>query len=114
MIGRAISSRTSGGTGAGPGVNKYFFICGIFDFQRARRTRDSPERIIENTKKRLVPADADRQTPIRPGFTGSPSSPLGITEPMGRVKLTRASRPFQRDIVMASRQLLKVITLRCR
>jgi galactose-1-phosphate uridylyltransferase len=32
MIGRAISSNTSGGTGAGPGVNKYFFICGIFDF----------------------------------------------------------------------------------
>src|SRR5271166_3206330 len=32
MIGRAISSNTSGGTGAGPGVNKYFFICGIFDY----------------------------------------------------------------------------------
>src|SRR5271169_2044417 len=108
MIGRAISSKTSGGTGAGPGVNKYFFICGIFDYSSGRGdSRWQP-------KKRLVPAEADRQTPIRPGLAGSPSSSLGITEPMGRVKVMRGSRRFRARVVMALRQLLKVITFRCR
>src|SRR5258708_39924940 len=37
MIGRAISSKTSGGTGAGPGVNRYFFICGISNIQTGVR-----------------------------------------------------------------------------
>src|SRR5208282_3109312 len=52
MIGRAISSRTSGGTGAGPGVNRYFFICGISNLQRTQRTRNSQEPNTEKTKKK--------------------------------------------------------------
>jgi hypothetical protein len=43
MIGRAISSKTSGGTGAGPGVNKYFFICGIFDYSKGAADSRFPE-----------------------------------------------------------------------
>src|SRR5271156_3102440 len=50
MIGRAISSKTSGGTGAGPGVNKYFFICGIFDY--SKRAANSRYVRIQTLKKK--------------------------------------------------------------
>jgi hypothetical protein len=36
MTGRAISRRTSGGTGAGPGVNKYFFNVGTMMLGQGR------------------------------------------------------------------------------
>src|SRR5208282_985237 len=109
MIGRAISSRTSGGTAAGPGVNRYFFICGILDYSRgAFVIRD------DSQKKGRYPRVRIARPRFVPVWPVPPSSALGITEPRGVVKAIRGSQRFRADVEMARRQLLKVITLRCR
>ena len=71
MIGRAISSKTSGGTGAGPGVNKYFFICGIFNYSNGEADSRIPgDEILKHQKKGWYPRlriASPRFVPALPG-----------------------------------------------
>src|ERR1700723_1553647 len=109
MIGRAISSKTSGGTGAGPGVNKYFFICGIFAYSKcaadSRYVRN--QTLKKGAKKKAGTRACGSPVPDSSRRYRAPSSSLGITEPMGRVKVTPVecrSHWLRARVVMALRQ----------
>src|ERR1700687_3915119 len=116
MIGRAISSKTSGGTGAGPGVNKYFFVCGTFTYSNIGLVPGTRAIRGGSQKKGWYP----RLRIGSPRF--APALPVciliswnnGADGQSQGDPVEHGSRRFRVRVVMALRQLLKVITFRCR
>src|ERR1019366_3761631 len=103
MIGRAISSKTSGGTGAGPGVNRYFFTCGIFDHSRGRW------RLAMAAKKKAGGRACGSPDPNLSRLGRFPVLSTWDNGAKSHSQGDPGSRRFRAGVEMARRQLLKVI-----